>query len=55
MHDGFTVTVGNSVVLPTAGSAMQYRPGTMTSSFGNPIAGQLFFDASNELDRPRPV
>lgn len=45
-YDGFNVTVGNSVVQPTAGSAMQYQAGTMTNSFGNPIAGQLFFDAS---------
>lgn len=45
-YDGFNVKVGNSVVQPTAGSAMQYQQTTMTGSFGNPIAGQLFFDAS---------
>lgn len=45
-YDGFNVQIGNSVVMPTAGSAMQYRQNAMTSSFGSPIAGQLFFDAS---------
>ena len=45
-YDGFNVKVGNSVVMPTAGSAMQYRQAPMTSSFGSPIAGQLFFDTS---------
>ena len=47
LFDGFNVKVGNSVVTPTGSSAMQYQPGTMTNSFGNPIAGQRFFDSSS--------
>ena len=47
LFDGFNVKVGNSVVTPTGSSAMQYQPGTMTNSFGTPIAGQRFFDSSS--------
>lgn len=45
--DGFNVKIGNSVVTPTASSAMQYGQNVMSGGFGNPIAGQLFFDSSS--------
>lgn len=40
--DGFNVKIGNSVVTPTASSAMQYGQNVMSGGFGNPIASQLF-------------
>lgn len=45
--DGFNVKIGNSVVTPTASSAMQYGDSVMSGGFGNPIAGQLYFDSSS--------
>ncbi len=49
-YDGFNVKIGNSVVTPTASSAMQYLQNVMEDGFGNPLAGQLFFDSSNSLN-----
>ena len=54
--DGFNVKIGNSVVMPTASSAMQYEDSAMTNSFGNPIVGQLYFNSgSNQSGLPQFV